>query len=277
MKFFFRILYNALPIFNKENFLKEFIIKIYFYAGFPYYLICNILNRPYIGSYMFSDQESGRQRLKVINECLKKIKKIKKKISILEIGVYCGQNTLNLYKNLKNKNKVFHYCVDIFRAFEISDRNKNFHYKKIHQCLNDGQVYELFIKNISSISSPNYLFIIKKMLSQNFFKFNKNKFDLIVVDASHQYKYVFNDIKNSLKNLNDNGILICDDYEIEAKNFTSDELKKHLKTDTLLFENKYTYHPGVTLAVKNIFGNLKSRNGLCAIQKRKNLYKDLFK
>ena len=276
MKHFLRIIYNTLPIFYQESFFKEFITKVYFYAGFPYYLICNILNRPYIGSYLFSDQEAGRKRLKVINDCLKKIKN--KKISILEIGVYCGQNTLNLYKNLKNKNKVFHYCVDIFRAFEITERNKKtFIHKKICECLNNGQVYKLFIKNISSISNPDYQFIIKKMFSKNFFKLNKSKFDLIIVDASHQYKYVFNDIKNSLKNLNDNGILICDDYEIEAKNFTSDELKKYVKKDTYLFENKCIYHPGVTLAVKNIFGNLKSKNGICAIQKRKKLYKDLFK
>ena len=53
-----------------------------------------------------------------------------------------------------------------------------------------------------------------------FYPFNKNdipknsekKFDVIYIDGSHLYKDVKKDLNNSIKCLNRNGILICDDF-----------------------------------------------------------------
>ena len=50
-----------------------------------------------------------------------------------------------------------------------------------------------------------------KDTSDNFFKFNKTKFDLIFIDGLHEYKQVVRDIINSLNTLNDIGILLIDD------------------------------------------------------------------
>lgn len=108
--------------------------------------------------------------------------------------------------------------------------------------------------------------MLKKWV-QSFFKNNKQNFDLIIVDASHKFKDVFNDIKSSIKFLNNNGIIIGDDYELEAKNISLKSLEIAKNLD-LKYNNKYKlmYHPGVTLAVKYIFNNLKTRNGLFAVQ-----------
>ncbi len=47
--------------------------------------------------------------------------------------------------------------------------------------------------------------------SDEFFKQNNRKYDLIFIDGLHESKQVIKDIKNSLKCLNDGGIIVCHD------------------------------------------------------------------
>ncbi len=50
-----------------------------------------------------------------------------------------------------------------------------------------------------------------RMTSDDFFKENKERFDIIFIDGLHEYEQVLRDIKNSVKFLNDNGIIIVHD------------------------------------------------------------------
>ena len=50
-----------------------------------------------------------------------------------------------------------------------------------------------------------------RMSSDNFFKNNQDKFDLIFIDGLHQYAQVKRDVYNSLKFLNDNGVILLHD------------------------------------------------------------------
>jgi hypothetical protein len=47
--------------------------------------------------------------------------------------------------------------------------------------------------------------------SDNFFKFNRTKFDIIFIDGLHHYDQVKKDIENSLLFLNDNGVIFLHD------------------------------------------------------------------
>ena len=49
------------------------------------------------------------------------------------------------------------------------------------------------------------------MTSDDFFKQNKSTFDLIFIDGLHVYEQVLKDIENSLKVLNDNGVILIHD------------------------------------------------------------------
>jgi len=50
-----------------------------------------------------------------------------------------------------------------------------------------------------------------KMTSDEFFKNNKQKFDIIFVDGLHTFEQTYIDIKNALLSLNKNGILLAHD------------------------------------------------------------------
>ena len=151
-----------------NNFFQDIAVRIYYYSGYPIYKLNKILNRPYIGSYLFSDQEAGRNRLKLIRSIFKKINK--KKINILELGVYCGQNTLSI-SSLNRNFDVSHFCVDIFKAYNVSDTNDNFRYKKYLEILENKKAYDLFLHNLRSIKkkNKNIKFYVKKMTTEAFF------------------------------------------------------------------------------------------------------------
>jgi len=67
-----------------------------------------------------------------------------------------------------------------------------------------------FLNNTKKNSKKIKIFSMK---SSNFYsKYHNKKYDLIYIDGSHHYKDVFTDAQNSLKILNQHGIIIFDDY-----------------------------------------------------------------
>jgi uncharacterized membrane protein YbhN (UPF0104 family) len=264
---------------NRINNLIFFniISKIRYYSGYPFYIISKIFKSEYIGGYLFSDQEAGRGRQKIIKDTLLKINK--ENISILEIGVYCGQTTIMIGKTLtKNKKKFEITCVDVWEAFENTTDKNIFMHNKMIQDLKNNKIFDLFINNLKA----NNLFEkcnIKKQNSDNFFDENEKKFDLIIIDASHLFENVKRDILNSQNILHNFGFIIGDDYEINSSEIELATLEKLAKKNVDIFYDEKTkkrFHPGVTFAVDKIFGKLKSKNGLFCVQKMDNKYLDKF-
>ena len=110
----------------------------------------------------------------------------------LEIGSLEGNSALFIINNFKVKKVV---CVDIWEDENFKDeQHKNFNNYK---------------KNINEFSNIVETF---KGTSDSFFLNQKDKYDLIYIDGSHEADQVYKDIKNSWKILNINGVLICDDY-----------------------------------------------------------------
>ena len=116
-----------------------------------------------------------------------------KKFNFLEIGSFEGNSAMFMAKNFKDA-KID--CIDNwvgteeYQNFKFSDLEKNF----------DSNVSEF--KNIKKF----------KMLSDDFFKNNNNLYDVIYVDGYHKGHQVFKDFINSWKILNNNGVMIFDDY-----------------------------------------------------------------
>ncbi len=110
----------------------------------------------------------------------------------LEIGSLEGNSALFVINNFKIKKVV---CVDIWEDENFKEEQK--------------KNFSNFKANMSEFSNMVETF---KGTSDGFFLNQKDKFDVIYIDGSHEADQVYKDIKNSWKILNINGILICDDY-----------------------------------------------------------------
>ena len=76
-------------------------------------------------------------------------------------------------------------------------------------CDRDENFSQIKIKNKTGVDPKSGGTI--RMTSDNFFKKNKDKFEIIFLDGLHTYEQTIEDIKNSIKSLKPNGLIIVHD------------------------------------------------------------------
>ena len=133
----------------------------------------------------------------------------KKNPTILEIGVHKGQFSKLLFENFKPKKLVL---VDPWKAFKQPIYQNSWYGNKDKSAQIKQNQYYNNLNKLFKIEISKKNIILKRQTSDHFFKKNKMKFDLIYIDGNHLKNYVKRDIKNSLKFLNKDGLIVLDDY-----------------------------------------------------------------
>ena len=151
---------------------------------------------------------------------------ISKKIqvnNILEIGTYDGYNSL-LLANLFSSS-----TIDTIDLPENEEDFINYYDRK-------GRVSEFIRKRNALISKNKNI----NFFSQNSLRLlnYKKKYDLIWIDGAHGYPMVCIDIINSLHIINDKGIIMCDDVQINVERNSSDKMYYSLASLETLNELK---------------------------------------
>ena len=122
------------------------------------------------------------------------LNKLRYNFNYLEIGSYEGNSAIFIASHFKDAGI---NCVDNWTSTEEYIDHISF-----------SRVEENFNFNIKNYKNINKI----KKSSDEFFKNNREKFDVVYVDGHHLGSQVFKDCNNSWQILNDNGYLICDDY-----------------------------------------------------------------
>ena len=114
-------------------------------------------------------------------------------------------------------------------------------------------------------------------MSNDFFKELKNKiYNITFIDADHTYNAVKDDIFNSLNYIQEDGIICGDDLNLQYHEIDVDNAKKNHDKDFIIdSKNDKNFHPGVTLAVHEIFGKVNSWGGFWAMQKKGNNWQNI--
>lgn len=116
-----------------------------------------------------------------------------------------------LFKERFNKKLSIEFPKDIFRwdlIQYIIDKYSFDNYLEIG-CDKNQSFSKINVKNKVGVDPVSGGTI--RDTSDNFFKINKDKFDIIFIDGLHHYDQVSRDIKNSLKILNQNGFILIHD------------------------------------------------------------------
>ena len=102
--------------------------------------------------------------------------------------------------------------------------------------------------------------------------FLKNdSFSVVFIDADHTYDYVKNDILNSTRLVQNYGIICGDDLNLQISEIDKNHAIKNMNKDFIKDpKTNKNYHPGVTVAVNEIFGDVSSWGGFWAMQKINN-------
>ncbi len=192
-------------------------------------------------------------------------------ISILEIGSWFGASTLSWAQGLKeyydSKGEI--NCVDAWKPFfELEEHKEEEYVAEMEKLLEDDTVFKIFLHNINTIDNSIKINYFRQMSNEFFNSQKSKKYDIIFIDADHTYNSVLNDIKKSLDLINEGGVICGDDLNMQLCEVDKINAKENHNKDFIRdIKTGRNFHPGVTLAVDEIFGNVNSWGGFWAVQK----------
>ena len=142
---------------------------------------------PFIIKEMSSEHQTLFSSISINNNNIKKI---------LEIGTYDGTNAFLLSQLFPDSEII---------TIDLDDEDRSF-----VNSYDREQTASDFCKDRDEVLSKSNNIIFRKTNSLNL-SFNNEKFDLIWIDGAHGYPVVTSDIVNSIRLLNTDGIIMCDD------------------------------------------------------------------
>ena len=173
---------------------------------------------------------------------LKHIKQNKPK-NFLEIGVFHGVTSRNVCELLYSVhgNDFKFTGIDLFSKDTKFLKDEHIPNTRFSNPLKT--IYYKYIVRLDPYSIKSVLRLLKKFQNNvNIIKGNSNKvlkeinldeFDYVFLDGGHKYETVKNDLENLTQVINNNGIFLCDDYDLSY----APGVKKAI--DKYVFEKKF--------------------------------------
>jgi beta-1,4-mannosyl-glycoprotein beta-1,4-N-acetylglucosaminyltransferase len=155
---------------------------------------------------------------------------------ILEIGCFEGLSSVFFADNFIDNPNSRLTCVDPFLTIDDNDHHK---YLMNHEELN----FDFNISNCKNVDKIS----VHKITSDCFFKNNKETYNFIYIDGSHETDLIKKDMENSFKCLEKNGIMWMNDYGGGESN----RIKKVMDKILDKYSGQYILiHKGYQIAIK---------------------------
>ena len=150
--------------------------------------------------------------------------RLKKPKNFLEIGVFHGVTSRNVCELLYSfhGNDFKFTGIDLFVTDETLLKDEYIPKIKFSNPLKT--IYYKYIIRLDPYSVDSILRLLKKFQKNvNIIKGNSNKvlkeinvdkFDYVFLDGGHKYETVKKDLENSTQIVNNNGTILCDDYDL---------------------------------------------------------------
>jgi predicted O-methyltransferase YrrM len=191
-------------------------------------------------------------------------------MQILEVGSWIGASALSFAQGLILHNDVRGTitCVDAWKPFLDREKHNNEIYETMEKALGTEAAYQLFTHNVGTVPGTITCQHLRGQSEAILPLLRSHTFDIIFIDADHAYTPVLRDIKNSLDLIKEGGIICGDDLNLQLHQVDQENTLLHAEEDFINDpKTKRNYHPGVTLAVAEIFGEVSLWGGFWAMQK----------
>lgn len=190
---------------------------------------------------------------------------------ILELGSWVGASALSWAQGLIQHNNARGTitCIDAWKPFFNRQTHVDDVYLQMEQALSMETAYQVFMHNISTLPKTLTCQHLRGKSDHILPLLRENTFDVVFIDGDHAYTPVLKDIKNSISLIKEGGIICGDDLNLQLFQIDKEHALKHAEEDFIKDpKTNRNYHPGVTLAVNEIFGEVSSWGGFWAMQKR---------
>lgn len=192
-------------------------------------------------------------------------------IKMLEVGVWAGFSTVSWIAALQAVNRDFQIvAVDTWRPqYDRAHEAKNPHYAVMNAVAQGDLIEKVFRSNVSVMGASEFVEVVREDSMSCLPLMADECFDLISIDGDHRFSAAFSDLVNARRLLRVGGILVGDDLELTANELPTGKLRSDLESgfEWVDINSSQGYHPGVTAAVAELFGDVGRFNGLFWVQK----------
>lgn len=191
-------------------------------------------------------------------------------VRILEIGSWCGASALTFGQGIEEyfAGNGSITCVDAWEPYVDLVVNPDENNRQMNEVLQRDQPFQVFNQNIRFLPATMEVEIHRGWSSDVLPGLPQESFDLVYIDGDHTYAGVEADIRNSAGLVKVGGILCGDDLEIQDGQCDLSILDLEPNIDSYYDERNDTYfHPGVTKAVGEAFGQVSAWSGFWAMEK----------
>jgi len=241
------------------NFLEPLTIPLEFLR----YKANLILGRPYFGKIFLAGQLWQNREPLMRSLIENEIKdKTNSNFNILEIGSWAGGSAILWATTLqKHKRDGMVYCIDHWEGGEGAP-------KAMKRAVKGDKIFKLFLHNIRISGVRDRVVILRGTSDSIAPTFVENFFDFVYVDGDHSYSQFRRDLLGFKKLVKVGGVLCGDDFELELSKVDASYAKEHKESDTIIDPRTGKgFHPGISVALHEIFGGVSSREGFWAIRR----------
>ena len=188
-------------------------------------------------------------------------------LRILEIGSYMGASLLtwaDAVERLYGREAEI-LCIDPWGDFGAGQYRP-----EVQQAFKSQIAYEIFRHNAKLVGKKHNISVaeMRATSSKALPLLADAQFNLIYIDGGHTYKDARLDITECHRLLVLGGIMCGDDLELQAHQCDMDFLRANKGADYIAGADGVEFHPGVTLAVHEFFGEVSAFDGFWAMRKR---------
>ena len=248
--------------------MRSAVDRLLAFLSFHYHLIAK---KPYFGDYMASHQLSP-PRAPFMRRLMQKICSERGSLLMLGIGSWAGESAIlwaevgkqTLAENHRQPPSIV--CVDPWTSYLSLDGNP--HLGSMRRAALSDRIFSLFLHNIKSSGHDDVIISLRTWSDVAARFFRTDLFDMVYIDGDHAYSSVVSDIRNYAPLVIDGRYICGDDLELRMgevdRNFASAHRDKDLVRDA---STGTDFHPGVTLAVGEFFGEVSAYAGFWVMQK----------
>ena len=141
--------------------------------------------------------------MKIFNTREDLIKSLPLNMNVAEIGVFKGEFSKFIFKNLNPKNLIL---IDLFEGIMGSGNKdgQNMEYVNLQECFNELNCFFSKNKNVK---------IIKGKSTEQLIKLDNSYLDMIYIDSSHDYEETKKELFLSFEKVKKGGYICGHDYE----------------------------------------------------------------
>lgn len=224
--------------------------------------------KTYFGSVLAAKQGSRERALAMRGLLGREMSKATNEYKILEVGSWAGQSAILWASVCEEKNKGMIFCVDHWAATENSPQS-------MKDATKNNKIFKLFLHNIEASGLQKRVVPLKGS-SNTIAQILAPVFNFIYIDGDHGYTQFKKDLANYLPLVKDDGIVCGDDLELQPHEVDGEYAAARKEDDCILDpKSKKWFHPGINVAIGEMFGGVSAKEGFWAMRRSGNGWKSV--